>query len=214
MAEKLRLFEIYQAVLCDTAQRLQQEKTLAADELRSFIKEQLSQARQQCDTYYSLDELLQAEFAVCAYLDSYILSKNWSCKDQWRKNLLQDDYFNTTDAGVLFYEKCNVLTCEQPDLLHLYFNCLASGFRGQYYARTMNSSIQQAMQSLLDKLNPNDTDAGLLVRASNTPLIHQRFSRKKLVYLITAPLILFLLTYGCFYWVVAHGIRSYLTAAT
>lgn len=214
MAEELRLFETYHALLCDAAQRLQQEKTLEADELRGFIKQQLAQAREQCDTYYPSDELQQAEFAVCAYLDSYILSKNWACKTQWRQNLLQDDYFNTTDAGVLFYEKCAALTSEQPDLLHLYFSCLASGFRGQYYARAMNTSIQQVMDTLLNKLNPNQTDAGLLVQASKTPLMNPCFSKTKLVLLIVTPLILFLMTYAYFYWVVTHGVQSYLTAAT
>lgn len=214
MAESLRLFESYQTALCDTAERLQQEPTLTADELRCFIKEQLEQARQHCDMYYAADELQQAEFAVCAYLDSYILSKNWSCKDQWRQNLLQDEYFNTTDAGVLFYEKCDALTAEQPDLLHLYFSCLASGFRGQYYTRTMNSSIQQVMDTLLSKLNLNNQDSGLLVKASTQPLIRHSFSKKKLALVIIAPLVLFLMTYSYFYWVVAHGVQSYLTAAT
>jgi type VI secretion system protein ImpK len=215
MVEKLLLFETYLAIIKDATQLLLQDKALTAIALRNSIEEKLNQAKEVC-TDYAIDQVQQAEFAVCAYLDSYVLTNNWSCVNDWRKNLLQDEYFKTTDAGVLFYERCETLDAQQIDLIHLYFSCLAAGFRGQYYAQSMNPSIRQVMENLLlkcdslaKKMNP-----GLFIESPTTSLRLKKHTTFKMYICIATPLLLFMAAYGYFYLIISHGVQSYLASAT
>lgn len=211
MAEPLRLFETYSHLIGQAYVSLTQAP-VTAELLRAQIKEHLSQARQVCALYPS-QQVESAEFAACACIDSFALSRKWLGVDEWRKNLLQDEYFNTTEAGVLFYDHCQQLTEQDIDLVHLYLFCLASGFRGQYHAADKTELLQQVMHSLLAKLPGLATEVpSLLIQAKLNPV-------KKTYYQswygwVAAPLLGLLLTYGYFYELIFHHVRRFLAAAT
>jgi type VI secretion system protein ImpK len=73
-----------------------------------------------------------ARFAVCAWIDESILNSSWRDRLQWQKELLQKQYYSTTDAGEIYYEKLNGLGLQQQDVREIYYLCLAMGFKGRY----------------------------------------------------------------------------------
>ncbi len=80
----------------------------------------------------SSDDYDQARFAVFAWVDEVILSSNWSQKNRWQGEQLQRIYFQTTDAGELFFKRLNDLGPHQRDVREVYYICLALGFMGRY----------------------------------------------------------------------------------
>lgn len=219
MAEPLLLFETYSELISDVTGLVVSNKNLAANDLRTLVKDRLTVAKEQCVSY-SNEQIRNAEFAVCAAVDEYVLAKHWLGSADWRTNLLQDEYFNTTDAGVLFYTRSEKLTSEQIDLLHLYFFCLATGFRGQYFALLHNDAIVSSMRGLLRKINHVSEETllatqGLLVGIGVRPeaTATKRWFEHTAVWLIT-PFLICLGLYGCFAFSLMHSVRFYLAAAS
>lgn len=73
-----------------------------------------------------------ARFAVFAWIDETILSSLWEGKNRWLGEQLQRRYYNTSDAGKLFFERLNTIGPHQVDVREVYYLCLAMGFIGQY----------------------------------------------------------------------------------
>ena len=73
-----------------------------------------------------------ARFAVFAWVDEAILSSTWEGKNRWLGEQLQFRYYQTSDAGKLFFERLNTLGPHQIDVREVYYICLAMGFSGQY----------------------------------------------------------------------------------
>ena len=216
VTEQLLLFETYSQLVSDATQVFRQTKDISAHDLRAVIKERIVSARETC-SQYPVEQLQQAEFAVCAWLDEYLLARNWPGCEMWRTNLLQDEYFHTTDAGILFYTRCEKLTSEDADLLHLYFFCLATGFRGQYFSVSLNPSIEDAMNTLLTKIGQEQAaqllnTQGLLVGNLSLP-VKRPASRKRRYWLwVILPWLLIACIYAYFYFSIVNNVRSFLTA--
>ena len=90
-----------------------------------------SETRSQQGGFSSADYDL-ARFAVFAWIDETILSSHWEGKGRWLGEQLQRRYYNTTDAGKLFFERLNTIGPHQLDVREVYYLCLAMGFSGQY----------------------------------------------------------------------------------
>ncbi len=73
-----------------------------------------------------------ARFAIVAWVDETIMNSNWHQRDLWKGELLQRKYYQTSDAGEIFFERLNQLGPHQRDVREIYFLCLAMGFKGQY----------------------------------------------------------------------------------
>lgn len=73
-----------------------------------------------------------ARFAVCAWVDEAILTSDWNEKNRWKGEQLQRLYYQTSDAGIEFYDRLNSLGLHQRDVREVYYLCLAMGFMGQY----------------------------------------------------------------------------------
>ncbi len=73
-----------------------------------------------------------ARFAVFAWIDEAIMSSGWPGRGQWQRQSLQRVYYQTADAGELFFDRLNSLGLEQRDVREVYYLCLALGFSGQY----------------------------------------------------------------------------------
>lgn len=222
MTEQLMLYETYSALIADCTSFVGANKNLDAVDLRLRIKGKIDSAKEACNDY-SPECIRSAEFAVCAALDEFILAKNSLGSAEWRKNLLQDAYFNTTDAGILFFTRCEKLTDQQPDLLHLYFFCLATGFRGQYYSADGNDAILIAMKSLLSKMGDIEQEQlllnqGLLVdskiSSNSVRTLANRFLHFRGYLWIVIPLLIFLGVYSYFYFSILNSVRFYLAAAS
>jgi len=73
-----------------------------------------------------------ARFGVFAWIDESVMSSAWEGKNQWQKELLQRQYYNTVDAGELFFDRLNSIGLHQRDVREVYYICLAKGFTGQF----------------------------------------------------------------------------------
>jgi len=73
-----------------------------------------------------------ARFAVFAWIDETILASQWQEKTRWQSDKLQYRYYNTSDAGEIFFKKMSGLGPHQKDVREVYYLCLALGFKGQH----------------------------------------------------------------------------------
>ncbi len=81
---------------------------------------------------FSQEDYDLSRFAICAWVDEAILSSSWSEKGRWQGEQLQRLYYQTTDAGEIFFDRLNALGAHQRDVREVYYLCLAMGFMGRY----------------------------------------------------------------------------------
>ena len=82
---------------------------------------------------FSKEDYDLAHFAICAWVDETILNSSWNEKNRWLGEQLQWVYYNTADAGEIFFEKLNTVGLHQRDVREVYYLCLAIGFKGRYH---------------------------------------------------------------------------------
>lgn len=73
-----------------------------------------------------------ARFGVFAWVDEAVMSSSWEGRNQWQRELLQRQYYNTVDAGELFFDRLNSVGLHQRDVREVYYICLTMGFTGQF----------------------------------------------------------------------------------
>ncbi|MCI5208878.1 MAG: DotU family type IV/VI secretion system protein [Candidatus Electrothrix sp. ATG2] len=95
-----------------------------------------------------------ARFAVFAWIDEVILSSTWSEKGKWQGEQLQRIYYQTTEAGELFFERLNQLRPQQAEVREVYTLCLALGFSGRYCNPGDEFLLEQLKNSNLKLLSP------------------------------------------------------------
>lgn len=93
-----------------------------------------------------------ARFAVFAWVDETILSSSWEGRQQWQREQLQRQYYQTSDAGELFFDRLNAIGPHQRDVREVYFLCLALGFSGQYCNEGDDFLLEQLKTSNLKLL--------------------------------------------------------------
>ncbi len=81
---------------------------------------------------FSQDDYDQACFATFAWIDEAIMNSPWEHKNQWLKEQLQRIYYQTADAGEIFFERLNSIGPHQRDVREVYYLCMAMGFTGRY----------------------------------------------------------------------------------
>lgn len=81
---------------------------------------------------FAAEDVTDARFAVCAWVDEHIARSAWEHKDLWLKEQLQRSYFNTTDAGEEFFLRLERLGPHRREVREVYYLCLALGFTGKY----------------------------------------------------------------------------------
>lgn len=97
-----------------------------------------------------------ARFAVFSWLDEIILNSQISNEAISRYTLLQAKYYQTNNAGELFFEKLNEIRPYQNDLREVYYICLALGFVGRYCKEGDAFILSQLNQSILEFLPNNE----------------------------------------------------------
>jgi type VI secretion system protein ImpK len=93
-----------------------------------------------------------ARFAVFAWIDEAILSSSWNQRLRWQGERLQRLYFQTADAGELFFERLNTIGPHQRDVREVYYLCLAMGFMGRYCSEGDEYLLEQLKMSNLKLL--------------------------------------------------------------
>lgn len=97
---------------------------------------------------FSREDYDLARFAVVAWVDETILNSPWNEKDKWQREQLQRIYYQTTDAGEIFFDRLNAIGPHQRDVREVYYLCLALGFKGRY--------IHEGDDYLLDQLKTSN----------------------------------------------------------
>jgi type VI secretion system protein ImpK len=99
-----------------------------------------------------------ARFAVFAWIDETIMGSSWGGKNDWQGEQLQRKYFQTSDAGELFFQRLNTIGPHQNHIREVYYICLALGFTGQYHNQGDEMLLAQLKLSNLKLLTGSSMD--------------------------------------------------------
>ena len=131
----MRLSDCFVQLIAYTAMVIRPEGGGSAsfEQVEADIRRLITESEAACQQggFSSADYDL-ARFAVFAWIDETILSSQWEGKTRWLGAQLQRHYYNTADAGKLFFERLNTIGPHQLDVREVYYICLAMGFTGQY----------------------------------------------------------------------------------
>ena len=94
-----------------------------------MLDEQLERVRRE---EMGLENYKETRFAVCAWVDELIMNSGWDHRQAWQKDLLQTEFYHTTNAGEEFFERLEKLHPEQKSVREIYHLCVCLGFRGLY----------------------------------------------------------------------------------
>jgi len=109
------------------------EKQSSYDHVRADIRRLIAQSESCLENEtVSREDYDMARFAVFAWIDETIMSFSWDGRIQWQREQLQRLYYQTADAGEIFFERLNTIGPHQRDVREVYYLCLAMGFLGQY----------------------------------------------------------------------------------
>jgi type VI secretion system protein ImpK len=111
---------------------------------------------------FSHEDYDLARFAIFAWIDEIILSSSWNERNRWLGEQLQRIYYNTSDAGEIFFEKLNSLGLHQRDVREVYYLCLALGFTGRYCNPGDELLLEQLKASNLKLLTGSSSAVHLL----------------------------------------------------
>jgi len=110
----------------------------APDVLQRRISGLFEQMARRCRDYgISDDDVLEARYAIAAFMDEQIFRSPWPGRQQWMSQPLQLVYFNENTAGEGFFTRVQYLQ-QQPGRAHvlqIYYLCMALGFQGKFAVR-------------------------------------------------------------------------------
>ena len=101
-------------------------------------------------------DLHDAKFALTALLDETIMGSPWPGKSGWEKRMLQDEIFNTTNAGEEFFTRLDQLRRAErkaTELLEVFHWCLLLGFEGRYDDRQALELLIRELKQELETTN-------------------------------------------------------------
>jgi len=111
----------------------------------------------------------QARFAVCAWIDEAIMNSAWNDRSAWQREPLQLKFYQTTNAGELFFDRLNSLAAHQNDVREVYYLCLAMGFTGRYCKEEDRFLLDQLKTSNLKVLTGSSVGIPNLKQAELFP---------------------------------------------
>jgi len=105
---------------------------------------------------YDGHDIRDTHFAVVALLDSVVLRSNDPIRIDWERRLLQEELFDKTDAGVVFFEKLDQFQLRRDseqlaNILELYLFCLLLGFEGRYSGE-MRGGLDRIVERLKGRI--------------------------------------------------------------
>lgn len=122
---------------------------------------------------YSENQYRLALFATVAFVDEKLVSSVWNGQKQWARQLLQRHYFDTSNAGVEFFEKLDRLNPFNPaerDIREVYYYCMSLGFAGKFYGEGAQSALDKIKADNYHLLNEEQQEGeSLFPRAFSAP---------------------------------------------
>jgi type VI secretion system protein ImpK len=144
-----------------------------ADVFRRRTKEALAEVtREAMKRNYAAEHTMETDFALVGFLDEVILTSKDPARDAWAQKPLQEELFNISTAGELFFARIERLlqrsdTPELADMLEVYYLCILLGFEGQY-ATTNKAELHILAGKLRQRIerirgaDPRFSPAGIL----------------------------------------------------
>ena len=158
-----------------------------------------------------------ARFAIFAWVDEAILSSSWKEKGRWQSEQLQRFYYQTTDAGEIFFDRLNSIGPHQRDVREVYYLCLAMGFSGRFchpgdeylleQVKTSNLKVLTGSSMGLPSLEKGDLFPDAYPSESGEPLYQQRKTRLPIftIFCIGFPVLLYVFLF-LIYWFILGNI--------
>ncbi|MHB8137732.1 MAG: DotU family type IV/VI secretion system protein [Smithellaceae bacterium] len=201
--------------------RANESRQISSDQMKNDIQRLLSASEDGVRKgLISSDDYEQARFAVCAWIDETLLNSSWSGKEAWMRQQLQRIYYQTTDAGEIFFDRLNRLGPHQLEVREVYYLCLALGFTGRYFnddynleqIKTINLKLLMGSSLGLPSLERVELfpeaypagDAGMPLPAG------QRRNKWFVAVCATAPLVLFIALFVTYYFILDNVGENYL----
>ncbi len=133
--------------------RSAESSPIAYEQVRSNMQRLIAKSEAHLEGgQFTQEDFNLARFAVFAWVDESILSSSWEGRLQWQREQLQRQYYQTADAGELFFDRLNAIGPHQRDVREVYFLCLALGFAGQYCNEGDDFLLEQLRTSNLKLL--------------------------------------------------------------
>lgn len=99
-------------------------------------------------------------FPVVAWCDERFANlPAWRAGHEWRPLMLQKQIFNTSLAGVLFYDRLETLPPEDNELREIFVLCLSMGYLGRYSQHPNDPALIKLRLTHYKILRPNKSVA-------------------------------------------------------
>ncbi len=149
----MRLTDCFMEIIAYTGFVARGDESLRYDQVHANMQHLITQSEACLEKgQFNPEDRNLARFAVFAWVDETILSSPWEGRKQWQREQLQRHYFQTADAGELFFERLNSIGPHQRDVREVYYLCLALGFSGQYCKQGDDFMLEQLRSSNLKLL--------------------------------------------------------------
>lgn len=161
----MRLSNTFMELMSYTAhllQRIKRGESAPYDDVFRLYDVLYQRARTQGQASgYADEDLQEAWFAVCAWVDEMLLCSEWPEKDRWEGRQLQRLHFYTVNGGEEFFSRLQDLPPEKGQVREVYLYCLAMGFKGRFFSPEDEARLTQIRQDHLllirDPEEINDT---------------------------------------------------------
>ncbi|MFW5740359.1 MAG: DotU family type IV/VI secretion system protein [Myxococcota bacterium] len=151
-------------------------------------------------------------FALVAFADEKLLSRQWAHREIWLSEPLQLVFFNMNSAGQEFYARLaqvrdgSAQSAAGAQITECYYLCLALGFRGCYFGSAAADKRRQDLQEeIYHELAPNKRRPDITLSIAEGGHSANGATKLRPVWLV--PLVCLLLGVGVFaglWWHLAH----------
>ena len=116
----------------------------------------------------------EAQFAVVAYIDEKFSFLNWREASEWRKQLLQKQFFDTVFAGIEYFDRLkkilNGSSEGERDLLEVYYITLKLGYLGRYFDDyNQIEEVRESVKTRLARLDEREKQSDYNFRPVFSP---------------------------------------------
>lgn len=129
------------------------------EHLASLLEKQVTQIQQQGGDYAS-QYFREALYIMVSLADEVFLSLDWQGRKYWEDNLLESRFFNTHDAGDLFFNNLDAFLSQRDpakkDLGEVYLMALGLGFLGKYRGVNDYGDIRRYLRQLYTFVHHRD----------------------------------------------------------
>jgi len=154
----IEILYIYSNLVLYTQKMILNSDQFTYDDANTAYRKMIDQvsmemSRKSLEKYHKVTLL-----AYIAWIDEQIMLSNLTFKKEWMKNLLQKEYFQTTDLGHGFFVHYHSLEDANKDIKFIYLYVLFLGFKGKYTIE------EEGLENFIkDELTSNDYNANIEV---------------------------------------------------